>query len=157
MPMKAYRRLVRRCSAACPGSGQFHVQQNAAQYVPSLSMRSAVAADIRAIFNAPDREEAEHLLDKFLKRYRKVAPKLAAWAEENLPEGFTVFGFPPTHRRRMRTTNLVERLNEEIRRRTRVARLFRNEASCLRLVTALVMEIAEDWQTADKRYLTFSD
>ena len=60
-------------------------------------------------------------------------------------------------RRRLRTTNLVERLNEEIRRRTRVARLFLNEASCLRLVSAILMEIAEDWQTADRRYLTFSD
>lgn len=136
---------------------QFHLQQNAGQYVPNQSMRSAVAADIRAIFNAPDREEAEHLLDKFLERYRKSAPKLAEWAEENLPEGFTVFGFPPSHRRRLRTTNLVERLNEEIRRRTRVARLFPNEASCLRLVSAVLMEIAEEWRTADKRYLTFSD
>ena len=79
------------------------------------------------------------------------------WAEQGLPEGFTVFGFLATHRRGLRTTNLVERLNEEIRRRNRVARLFTNEASCLRLVTAVVMEIAEDWQTADKRYLTFSD
>ena len=52
---------------------------------------------------------------------------------------------------------MVERLNEEIRRRSKVARLFPNEASCLRLVTAVVMEIAEDWQTADKRYLTFND
>ena len=136
---------------------QFHLQQNAGQYVPTLAMRSTVAADIRSIFNAPDQEEAEHLLGKFLERYRKKAPKLATWAEENLPEGFTVFSFPPTHRRRLRTTNLVERLNEEIRRRTRVARLFPNEASCLRLVTAVVMEIAEDWQTAEKRYLTFSD
>jgi transposase-like protein len=79
------------------------------------------------------------------------------WAEENLREGVTTFSFPPTHRRRLRTTNLVERINEEIRRRTRVARLFPSEASCQRLVSAVVMEIAEDWQTADKRYLTFSD
>ncbi len=57
----------------------------------------------------------------------------------------------------LRTTNLVERLNEEIRRRTRVARLFPNEASCLRLVSAILMEVAEDWQTADKRYLTFDE
>jgi transposase-like protein len=85
------------------------------------------------------------------------ALKLATWAEENLPEGFTVFSLPPSHRRRLRTTNLVERLNEEIRRRTRVARLFPNEASCLRLVSAVLMEIAEDWQTADKRYLAFED
>ena len=120
-------------------------------------MRGPVAADIRAIFNAPDLEEAEHLLTKFLDRYQKTAPKLVEWAEEALREGFTVFDFPPSHRRRLRTTNLVERLNEEIRRRSKVARLFPNEASCLRLVTAVVMEIAEDWQTADKRYLTFND
>jgi transposase-like protein len=136
---------------------QFHLQQNAGQYVPSMAMRAPVAADIRAIFTAPDLEEAEHLLEKLLKKYAKTAPKLVAWAEENLPEGFTVFSFSPSHRRRLRTTNLLERLNEEIRRRTRVARLFPNEASCLRLVTAIVMEIAEDWQTADKRYLTFED
>ena len=136
---------------------QFHLQQNAGHYVPSMNMRAVVAADIRAIFNAPDQEEAEHLLSKFLARYRDSAPKLAEWAEENLPQGFTVFSLPSTHRRRLRTTNLVERLNEEIRRRTRVARLFPNEASCLRLVTAIVMEIAEEWQTAEKRYLTFAD
>jgi len=136
---------------------QFHLQQNAGHYVPTMGMRSPVAADIRAIFNAPDRDEANHLLAKFMDRYQKTAPKLVEWAEEALPEGFTVFALPPSHRRRLRTTNLVERLNEEIRRRTRVARLFPNEASCLRLVSAILMEIAEDWQTADKRYLTFSD
>ncbi len=136
---------------------QFHLQQNAGQYVPAVAMRTEVATDIRAIFNAPDRAEADHLLAKFLDRYENSAPKLVHWAEENLPQGFTVFDFPASHRRRLRTTNLLERMNEEIRRRTRVARLFPNEASCLRLVTAIVMEISEDWQTADKRYLTFTN
>ena len=136
---------------------QFHLQQNAGQYVPTVGQRGPVAADIRAIFNAPDQHEAERLLEMFVARYQKTAPKLATWAEEALPQGFTVFSLPPAHRRRLRTTNLVERLNEEIRRRTRVARLFPNEASCLRLVSAVLMEIAEDWQTADKRYVTFSD
>lgn len=135
----------------------FHLQQNAGQYVPNMAMRATVAADIRAIFTAPDQDEAEHLLEKFAKKYEKKAPKLASWAEDNLPQGFTVFSLPPSHRRRMWTTNLVERLNEEIRRRTRVARLFPNEASCLRLISAVLMEIAEDWQTADKRYLAFED
>jgi len=79
------------------------------------------------------------------------------WAEEAIPEAFTVFGLPPSHRRRIRTTNLVERLNEEIRRRMRVARLFPNEAACLRLVSAILMEISEEWQTAECRYLTFQD
>jgi len=136
---------------------QFHLQQNAGQYVPTVGQRGPVAADIRAIFNAPDRSEAERLLERFVERCRKTAPKLASWAEEALPEGFTVFSLPPSHRRRLRTTNLVERLNEEIRRRTRVARLFPNEASCLRLVSAVLMEIAEDWQTAEKRYITFGE
>jgi putative transposase len=66
-----------------------------------------------------------------------------------------VFDLPPSHRRRLRTRNLLERLNEEIKRRTRVARLFPNEASCLRLVSEVLMEISDDWQTADKRYVVF--
>ncbi len=72
--------------------------------------------------------------------------------EENLPEGLTVFAFHEKHRRLIRTTNGLERLNREIRRRTRVASLFPNEASCLRLVTAVVMEKSEDWQTG-RRYI----
>lgn len=134
---------------------QFHLQQNAGQYVPKMAMRTAVAADIRALFNAPDRDEAELLLEKFLTRYETSAPKLVQWAEEAIPEGFTVFALPASHRRRLRTTNLLERVNEEIKRRTRVARLFPNEASCLRLVSAILMEISDDWQTADKRYVVF--
>lgn len=134
---------------------QFHLQQNAGQYVPRQSMRGQVAADIRSIFNAPDREDAERLLDRFVDRYQESAPALAKWAEQALPEGFTAFRLDGVHRRRMRTTNLVERLNEEIRRRTKVARLFPNEASCLRLVTAILIEIAEEWQTDEKRYLVF--
>jgi transposase-like protein len=136
---------------------QFHLQQNAGHYVPKVSMRAPVAADIRAIFNAPNRIEAEHLLEKFLRHYEETAPQLAQWAEEALPEGFTAFSLPASHRRKLRTTNLVERLNQEIRRRTRVARLFPNEASCLRLVSAVLMEISEDWQSAERRYVIFSD
>lgn len=136
---------------------QFHLQQNAGQYVTKMAMRTTVAADIRAIFNAPDRDEAELLLEKFLARYETSAPKLVQWAEEAIPEGFTVFALPASHRRRLRTTNLLERVNEEIKRRTRVARLFPNEASCLRLVSAILMEISDDWQTADKRYVVFED
>ena len=64
---------------------QFHLQKNAGQYVPSVSMRAPVAADIRAIFNAPDQHEAQRLLEKLIERYQKTAPKLATWAEEALP------------------------------------------------------------------------
>lgn len=135
---------------------QFHLQQNAQSYIPKRSMKKEVAQDIRAVFQAPDREEAERLLQKAVEKYAASAPKLSEWMEENLPEGFSVFAFPEPHRRFLRTTNGLERLNQEIRRRTRVVRIFPNEASCLRLVTALLMETAEDWQT-DKAYLTFTD
>lgn len=131
---------------------QCHLQRNAQAYVPRKSMKGDVASDIRSVFNAPDKQEADALLKKTVAKYAQDSPRLADWMEENLPQGLTVFAFPQKHRRLIRTTNGLERLNREIRRRTRVASLFPNEASCLRLVTAVVMEISEDWQTG-KRYI----
>ena len=133
---------------------QFHLQQNAQAYVPRQEMKAEVAAAIRAIFNAPNRVEADALLAKTVQQYAKTASKLASWLETTLPDGLTVFAFPEAHRRLIRTTNMVERLNKEIRRRTRVVGIFPNEASCLRLVSALLMEINDDW-IAGKTYLTF--
>jgi transposase-like protein len=126
---------------------QFHLQQNAQAYVPRRPLKSEVAADIRAVFNARHQQEAEELLALAVQKYAKIAYDLADWMEENIPEGLTVFSFPEKHRRRLRTTNGLERLNREIRRRTRVAVLFPNTSSCLRLVTAIIMEISEEWQT----------
>lgn len=125
---------------------QFHLQQNAQAYVPKMSMRREVAQGLRDVFNAPDRAEADRQLGLFVERYRETAPKLATWAEENIPEGLTVFALPPYHRTRMRTTNGLENLNKQIKRRTRVATIFPNEASLLRLVTAVVVEINEAWE-----------
>ena len=133
---------------------QFHLQQNASQYVPRRSMKREVAADIRAIFNAPDRAQADMLLAKTVQKYEQTASHLADWLEKNIPEGLTVFAFPEAHRRRIRTTNGLEVVSREIRRRTRVACIFPNEASCLRLISAILMEISEDWETG-RKYLTF--
>ena len=132
---------------------QFHLQQNASQYVPRQSMKRDVAADIRAIFNAPDRAQAEAQLRKVVDKYAQCASKLADWLEGNIPEGLTVFSFPEDHRRRIRTVNSLERVCQEVRRRTRVARIFPNEPSCLRLVSAVLMEISESWETG-KVYLS---
>lgn len=131
---------------------QFHLQQNAGHYVPRVSMRSEVAADLRAIFDAPERVEADRQLELAVRKYEKTAPKLAAWLAANVPDALTVFALPPSHRRRLRTSNLLERLNKEIKRRTRVATLFPNEAALLRLVSAVLMEISEEWET-QKIYL----
>jgi transposase-like protein len=125
---------------------QFHLQQNAGAYVPKQAMRFEVAADIRSMFNAPDRKTAEEFLQAAVQKYAVSAPRLSAWLEENLSEGFTVFEFPLEHRRTIRTTNSLERINKEIRRRTRVVGVFPNEASCLRLISALLMETSEEWQ-----------
>ena len=133
---------------------QFHLQQNASQYVPRQGMKREVAEDIRAIFNAPDRAQAEVQLRKTVEKYAQCASKLADWLEGNIPEGLTVFSFPVDHRRRIRTVNSLERVCLEIRRRTRVAGIFPNEASCSRLVSALLMEVSETWETG-RIYLSF--
>lgn len=126
---------------------QFHLQQNAMQYVPKVAMRPEVAADLRAVFHAPDLAEAERQLGLAVNKYRKSAPRLVAWMEENVPQGLTVFALPTAHRRKLRTTNMLERLNKEIKRRTRVATLFPNEQSLLRLASAVLAETSEEWET----------
>jgi len=134
---------------------QFHLQQNAQAYVPKKAMKKQVSDDIADIFAAPDGRIARARLKQYVEKYAESAPELAEWMEDNLPEGLTVFELPAEHRKRMRTTNSLERLHEEINRRTRVARLFPNEASLIRLVSAIEMEISEDW-IAGKRYLNMN-
>lgn len=148
---------LRKALEAClPGTPwqrcQFHLQQNAAGYVPKVSMRKEVADDIRTVLNAPDREEANRLLKLRVEKYHVSCPKLAEWMEENIPESLTVFMVPAAHRRMLRTTNMVERLNREINRRTKIACVFPNPESVLRLVGAMLMETSEQW-LGGKRYL----
>ena len=131
---------------------QCHLQQNAQAYVPQQALRAEVAQAIRDIFNAPDKTEAERMLDRLVERCQQKAPKLAEWAQENIPQGLTVFQLPQSHRVRLRTTNGLERLNREIKRRTRVASIFPNEQALLRLASALLVEIDDEWQTG-KIYL----
>jgi transposase-like protein len=134
---------------------QFHLQQNAGQFVTRQEARKTVATQLRTIFNAPDKMEAERLLKSALETWRKEHPKLAEWAEVAVPESLTVFDFPATHRVRLRTTNGLERINRELRRRTRVASIFPNPDSCLRLTSALLAELDDEWMTG-KVYLNLN-
>lgn len=127
---------------------QFHLQQNAQGYVTKLDQRIPVGRTIRAIFNAPNVDEATRLLGIAVEGWRSTHSQLANWAQDNLIEGFTIFGFPVEHQIRLRTTNGLERLNREIKRRTRVASLFPNAESCLRLISALLAEQDEEWLSA---------
>ena len=126
--------------------------RNAMQYVSTLAMRKEVASDLRGVLDAGDRPEADRRLAALVKKYAEAAPKLADWLEANVPEALTVLSLPAAHRRKLRTTNMLERVNKEIKRRTRVATLFPNEQSALRLVTAVLMEISEEWET-NRNYL----
>jgi len=131
---------------------QFHLQQNAQDHITKKELKSVIASEIKAIFNADSAAHAQERLKDFVKRWQTEQPKIAAWAEENLPEGFTVFELPEAHRRRMRTSNSCETLNSQIKRRTRVVGLFPNEESLERLVTGVLIEISEGWETG-KAYL----
>jgi len=135
---------------------QFHLQQNAQAYVPHKYMQAEVADDIRTIFNAPDRVTAEAYLAKTVQKYQHSAVRLSEWMAANIPEGLMVFSFPGAFRRLLRTTNGVERLHREVRRRARVVSIFPNQASCLRLVSAVLNEISEEWLTG-RTYLAFEE
>lgn len=135
---------------------QFHLQQNAQAYIPKKSMKTEVAEDIRMIFNAINRDEANRLLKCVTTKYEKTAPQLSQWMETNIQEGLNVFNLKRAHRLKLRTSNLAERVNRELKRRTRVVCLFPSPESCERLVTAVLIEICEGWETGSV-YLSMDD
>lgn len=124
---------------------QFHMSQNAQAHIPKQSMRPEIGQAMRDIFACPSVEDARDMAQKVLKRYERTASGFTEWLEENIEEGFTVYEFPRAHWKKLRTTNPLERLNREIKRRTRVASLFPNKEACLRLVTAVLLEVHEEW------------
>jgi len=132
---------------------EFHLAQNAQNYVSKTMNKSLIGEQIRDVFNAPNREVAQSMLKDFVISYEKTEPRLAKWAEENIPEAFTVFSLPVKIRKHLRTSNLCERINREIARRTRVIRIFPNEASCLRIVSAILMEVDEEWISGKKFFI----
>jgi putative transposase len=132
------------------------LQQNAQAYVPKLDMRKSVAADIRSIFNASTLAHAEELLGILIDKYSKSAPELSNWMQTAIPEGLEVFSLPEHKRRRLRTSNACENLNTQIKRRTKVAGLFPNTDSILRLSNAILMEISEEWETG-KAYISIQN
>jgi putative transposase len=133
---------------------QFHFQQNAQAYAPAKSMRKELADAVKAIFNTDSKQEAQTKTETVCKTYADKAPAFCDWLQDNIEEALTVYDYPKSHRRRIRTSNGLERLNQEIKRRTRVARLFPNQESCLRLITAILVEQHETW-ISGRIYLNF--
>jgi putative transposase len=115
--------------------------------------RKELGADLRAIFAAASRAQALAMASEIARKWRGCGhQKVAEHIEEHIEECLTCLAFPESHQRRIRTTNGLERLNQEIKRRTRVVRIFPNREACLRLVTALCVEQSEEWVTG-RRYL----
>jgi putative transposase len=114
--------------------------------------RKDLAEGLRGVFAAPSREVAVRLASELATRWRASHPRVTEHLEEHIEECLTCLAFPESHRRRIRTTNGLERLNQEIKRRTPVVRIFPNREACLRLVTALAIEQSEEWLTG-RRYL----
>ena len=134
---------------------QFHLMKNALAYVPRAEMQAEVVADLRAIFDAPDRPEAERRLGSAVEKYRTSAPRLADWLEANFPEGLSVFALARSHRRRLEDlehAGAAQRVSSK-RRTPEWPGCSPNDASLLRLVSAVPMEVSEDWET-NRKYLT---
>ncbi|RUM41091.1 MAG: IS256 family transposase [Desulfocapsa sp.] len=136
---------------------QYHLSQNAIHHSPNHKIRKEIGGELRAVWNAKNMERAKDELKQLVDKYREKHPKLASWLEENVPESMTVFTLPENHRKRMRTSNAIERaVQQEIKRRTSKIRIFPNEASLLRLVTAILVEQDEKWSTARKKYINWN-
>jgi putative transposase len=133
---------------------QFHLAQNAIHHAPSLAIRKRIGIELRAVWNANTLSAAETALADLVASYRDTAPKLTEWLEKNVPEGLAVFLLPEHHRRRMRTSNPMERaVQQELKRRTIKIRVFPNEASLERLVSAVLVEIDDKWAADTKAYI----
>ncbi len=131
---------------------QFHLSQNAQRFARRLPERGVIGQALRDIFNSPTLEDAEAMLKRKIQAFSETNQALAQWMEDNLREGLTVYAFPRSLHKKIRTINHVENLNKQIRRRTRVVGIFPHEASALRLISAVMAEIHEDWLTG-RRYL----
>ena len=130
---------------------QVHATRNLLNAV-GRTQRRALADDLRGVFAAGTRDQALASAQAAADRWRPTHPAVATRLDEDLEEALTCLAFPAEHRVRIRTTNGLERLNQELKRRTRVVRIFPNRASLLRLVTALAMEQSDEW-VSGRRYL----
>ena len=113
-----------------------------------------MASDLRGVFNAPTLEDARRRLSELVSRYSKSQSRLAAWMEDNVPEGLTVFSFPQDVRAFLRTNNISENLNKQIKARTRLIPAFPNTDSLMRLVSAICAEVSDEWECSNYKYMS---
>ncbi len=128
-----------------------HFLRNALDYL-SLKKDTECLTELRWLYDRQSMDEARRDLAAWLRKWQGKYQKLCDWVEANIEETLTFYRLPREHHKHMKSTNMLERLNEELKRRTHVVRIFPNEESCLRLTRALAIEIHENWIEAT-RYL----
>jgi putative transposase len=128
-----------------------HFLRNALDYLPRKADDDC-RQELRWLFARRNRKEAQQDLQAWLTKWAPRYPRLTDWVEANIGETLNYYSLPQPHHKHLKSTNMLERLNEEIKRRTRVVRIFPNPASCLRLIRALCAEVHESW-LEDHRYL----
>jgi putative transposase len=128
-----------------------HFLRNALDYVPR-KVDDDCLMELRWFYDRRDLDEVRRDIAQWVTKWQGKYPKLVAWVEENVEETLTYYRLPLAHHKHMKSTNMLERLNQELKRRTLVVRIFPNTASCLRLSRALAVEIHEGWLEAT-RYL----
>ncbi|KFG69521.1 IS256 family transposase [Microvirga sp. BSC39] len=132
-----------------------HFLRNALDHLPRKPDDDCLQ-ELRWLYDHRSVEEARRDLPAWIAKWEGRYPRLVAWAEETIEETLTFYRLPRQHHKHLKSTNMLERLNEEIRRRTYVVRIFPNAASCCRLVRALAVETHENWLEAH-RYLNMED
>jgi transposase-like protein len=133
---------------------QFHLARNAIHHAPNAEIRKRIGRQLKSIWDADDLTKAETALAELVASYRDTAPGLADWLEKNVPEALAVFTLPEHHRKRLRTSNPMERsIQQELKRRTVKVRVFPGEDALLRLVSAVLVEIDEKWASDTKAYI----
>ena len=147
--------IARHFQGAAHQRCQVHYARNLLGMV-GAKRRKELAEDLRRVFEAPNREMPLGLASELADRWRGGHPGVAEHVEEHIEECLTCLTFLEGHRKRIRTTNGLERFNQELKRRTRVVRIFPNRGSCLQLVSALAIEQSEEWLTG-RRYLDMSE
>lgn len=130
-----------------------HFLRNAAAKIPA-KMGNECMDELKAVYNCSDLQTARRGLREWVLKWNNKCQNFCDWVEENIEETLTFYALPPEHRKKMRSTNMLERLNEELKRRTRVVRIFPNIQSCLRLIRALAVETHEQWMS--RQYLDMS-
>jgi len=128
-----------------------HFLRNALDHLPRSADRTCLQ-ELRWLYDRRDALEARTDLAAWLNRWQEKHPKLCAWVEANIEETFAFYRLPAAHHKHLKSTNLLERLNQEFKRRTHIVRIFTDEPCCLRLIRALAVEIHEEWIDGN-RYL----